>query len=238
MSEETVVRLEVFEGPVELLLYLVRKNELDVLDIPIGRLTDDYLAYLRASTDLQLDAAADFLMMAAVLVRLKVRALLPKPTDEDLATPQVSLEQILDAYRQFQSAAQILGQREKEQWQRFPRTGEEPRALTTESEDLMALTRAFSRLLARLKPQPQLSVLPPRIKIEDKITGLRQLLQEKIEIDFDEAVTGATLSELVITFLALLELVRLSEVRVEQREPFGPIRLCWRGENSNQLDNK
>ncbi len=237
MSEETLVRLEVFEGPVELLLYLVRKNELDVMDIPIGRLTDDYLAYLRSTSCLQLDAAADFLMMAAVLLRLKVRALLPKPAEEDLSTPQISLEQILDTYRRFQSAAQILAQREKEQWLRFPRPGEEPRSAVAESEDLILLTRAFSRLVARLKPQPKLTVIPPKIRIEDKITQLRQLLKERVEIDFDEAVSGATLSELVITFLALLELVRLGEVRVEQQVPFGTIRLRWWDRKGKQLDN-
>lgn len=225
MSEIAQVRLDIFEGPVELLLYLVRKNELDILDIPIARLTDDYLAVLRTSDRLNLEVAGDFLVMAAVLVRLKVRALLPRTGEEDLSTPQVSLEQILDAYRQFQSAARILAQREAEQRQRFPRRGESPPALPAEGEDIAVLTRAFSRLLARLKPEPRLTIAPREVRIEDQLARLRQLIAAREVVDFEEAVSGATLAEIVVTFLALLELVRLGEVRVEQTEDFGPIRL-------------
>lgn len=225
MEEETLVRLNVFEGPVELLLYLVRKNELNVLDIPVARLTDDYLAYLRSNPLLNLDAAADFMVMAAVLIRLKVRALLPRLAEEDLTTPQVTLEHILESYRQFQSAAQLLARREEEQRLRFPRKGETPRAKSAEQEDLALLTRAFSRLLARMKPQPRMTISPREIRIEDKIENLRLLVSQRSAIDFEEAVTGGTLTELIVTFLALLELVRLGEITVEQKEEFGPIRL-------------
>jgi segregation and condensation protein A len=228
MEDAALVRMDVFEGPVELLLYLVRKNELNVLDIPIARLTDDYLAYLRTSPALNLDTAADFMVMAAVLVRLKVRALLPRMAEEDLTTPQVTLEQILDSYRQFQNAAQILARREAQQRLRFPRKGESPRAKPAEQEELALLTQAFSRLLARLKPQPQLTIAPREYKIEDKIQSLRLLINKRMVVDFEEAINGATLTELIVTFLALLELVRLGEVTVEQQEEFGPIRLSRR----------
>jgi segregation and condensation protein A len=232
MEQEALVRLDIFEGPVELLLYLVRKNELNVLDIPIARLTDDYLAYLRSGSVRDLDTAADFMVMAAVLVRLKVRALLPRMADEDLSTPQVTLEQILDSYRQFQSAAQILARREAEQRLRFPRRGEPPRAKPAEQEDITLLTRAFSRLLAKMKPQPRLTITPREIRIEDKIATLRLLLSKRSVVNFEEAVTGATLTELIVTFLALLELVRLGEIQVEQTEEFGPIRLRRRSVES------
>ncbi len=223
--KETQVRLDIFEGPVELLLYLVRKNELDILDIPIARLTDDYLNILLTDDSLNLDAASDFLVMAAVLLRLKVRALLPRPPTEDLSTPQVSLEQILDAYRQFQRAARILAEKEADQRQRFPRRGETPPARLAESEDITILTRAFSRLLARLQTPPRVEIGPRRIRIEDKIAHLRQLLNEKPVLLFEEAVTGATITELIVTFLALLELVRLGEVHIQQEDTFAPIRL-------------
>jgi segregation and condensation protein A len=222
---ETLVRLEVFEGPLELLLYLVRKNELDVFDIPIARLTDDYLALLRGENLLSLDAASDFLVMAAVLLRLKTRALLPRTPEEDLTTPQISLEQIVDAYRSFQEAARHLATREAQQRQRFPRQGESPPPLLAESEDIALLARAFSRLLARLKPQPTVSIEPQRIKVGDKIAVLRNLLKDKESLTFEEAVTGATITELIVTFLALLELVRLGEVRVFQENAFAPILL-------------
>ncbi len=230
MGAETQIVLDLFEGPVELLLYLVRKNELDVLDVPIARLTNDYLTYLRTGTILNLDACADFMVMAAVLIRLKVRALLPRQPDEDLSTPQISLESILDSYRQFQEAARLLGQREAEQRLRFPRKGVQPPRRLTEREDLTLLTQAFSRLLARLKTAPVVTITPQEVKIEDKIERLRLLLKEEEVVDFEEAVNGVTLTELIVTFLALLELVRLGEVQVEQTEEFGPIRLIRRGQ--------
>jgi segregation and condensation protein A len=229
MSEDTIVRLDFFEGPVELLLYLVRKNELDVLDVPIARLTDDYLAFIRTHHGLNLDNAVDFLVMAAVLMRLKVRALLPHQPEEELSTPQISLEQILDSFRQFQQAARILAQREQDQRLRFPRPGIQPSVRLAEGEDLTQLMRAFSRLLARMAPAPAVTITPQEIKIEDKIEHLRLLLRQKDRVSFEEAVTGASLIELIVTFLALLELVRLGEVRVEQKDEFGPITLiCLR----------
>ncbi|MEO0005153.1 MAG: segregation/condensation protein A, partial [candidate division WOR-3 bacterium] len=99
-----------------------------------------------------------------------------------------------------------------------------------EGEDLALLTQAFSRILARLKTEPVVTITPQAVKIEDKIERLRLLLKEKGVVDFEVAVSGATLTELIVTFLALLELVRLGEVKVEQSEEFGPIRLIRRGE--------
>ncbi|MGQ9678118.1 MAG: segregation and condensation protein A [bacterium] len=223
MTEETIVRLEPFEGPLELLLYLVRKHELDVFDIPIAQLTDDYLTFLRTTDILNLDAASDFLIMAAVLLRIKIRALLPRPPEEDLSTPQVTLEQILESYRSFQQAARILAKKEDQQRQRFPRQGESPPPQLTESEDITLLARAFSRLLARLKPPTKVSIPNPQVKVADKLIVLRTLLREKECLTFEEAVTGATLLDLIVTFLALLELVRLGEISVKQEFAFAPI---------------
>lgn len=228
MMQDTFVTLEIFEGPVELLLYLVRKNQLDIFDIPIARLTADYLEILRTADLLNLDIASDFLVMAAVLLRLKVRALLPRPPEEDLATPEISLEQILDEFRSFQHAAHLLAQREAEQRARFPRRGAPPPAPPVESEEITILARAFARLLSRLAPPPTVTVEPQRIKVDDKITALRRLLEERGAVDFFSAVTGATLTEIIVTFLALLELVRLGVVRVEQPDAFAPITLRLR----------
>lgn len=223
MTEETFVRLEPFEGPLELLLYLVRKNELDVFDIPIARLTDDYLTLLRTAHLLNLDTASEFLVMAAVLLRLKARALLPRPPEEDLSPPPITLEQILESYRSFQQAARLLAKKEDQQRQRFPRQGESPPPPPAESEDITLLTRAFSRLLARLKPQSTVALPPPRIKVTDKLAHLRALLKENESLTLEEAVGGLTLLDLIVTFLALLELVRLGEITVTQESAFTPI---------------
>lgn len=219
------VRLEAFEGPVELLLYLVRKAELDVCDVPIGRLTDDYLAWIRGATELNMEAASDFVMMAAVLMRLKVRALLPRMKDEELDTPVVTLEQILDEFRQYRQAARLLSDKEAGMRQLWPRPGESLRAQAAESEDLLVLTAALKRVLARLEPPRKAEIAPPSVRLGDRIAALRRLLRERGGLDFEEAVTGDTLAEVIVTFIAVLELVRLGEVRVRQEAGFGTIRL-------------
>lgn len=217
-SNEPLVRLEVFEGPVELLLYLVRRNELDVGDIPIDQLTGDYLHYIRQATELNLEVAADFLVMAAVLVRLKVRRLVPAQDEEDTGTPGVTLEQILDDFRRYQHVAGVLGAKEAERRLMFPRFGEVcPRTAAT-SEDLAVLAMALQRVLARLAPERRITVEPRRIRIEDMFAALRRLLAGRRQATFEEAVAGRTLTEVIVIFLALLELVRLGEVRVRQHD--------------------
>jgi len=222
---KTDVRLDLFEGPVELLLYLVRKSELDVIDVPVGRLTDDFLVSVRQAHELDMESSSDFLIMAAVLLRLKARALLPRSPDEDLTTPTVSLEQILDEFRRYQQVARLLSDKESERRLLYPRAGESPRARLAESEDVVALTAAFKRVLAKLTPDRVAQIAPPKVRLEDKLADLRRLIRERKSVDFEEVVTGNTLSEVIVLFIAVLELVRLGELRVRQEAEFGTIRL-------------
>lgn len=215
-SSEPFIRLEVFEGPVELLLYLVRRNELDVGDIPIDQLTGDYLQYVRQVSELNLEVAADFLVMAAVLVRLKVRRLVPVQAEEDTDTPTVTLEQILDDFRRYQHVAGVLSAKEAERRLMFPRPGEICPKAPAASEDLTILALALQRVLARFTPERRIMVEPQRIRIEDMFAALRRLLVQQRQTTFEEAVAGRTLTEVIVIFLALLELVRLGEVRVRQ----------------------
>ena len=225
MTDPIEARLELFEGPVELLLYLVRKNELDIFDVPIGQLTDDFLSFVRDAADLNLEAAADFLLMAGVLLRLKMRRLLPRQADEELDTPTVSLEQILDEFRRFQSAAEALSEREEDRRRVFARPASGPLARFADNEELTVLTQAFQRVLRRLKAEAVVEVAPRRIRFEDKLGELRRLLRTRGSVDFEETLSGNTLTEAIITFIAILELVRLGEVRVRQDEQFGTITL-------------
>jgi len=209
-----------------LLLYLVRKSELDVLDVPVGRLTDDFLTSVRQARTLDMESSSDFLVMAAVLLRLKARALLPRsPGEEDLSTPTVSLEQILDEFRRYQRVAQLLSDKEAERRLLYPRTGESPRAKLAESEDVIALTAALKRVLAKLTPERAAQIAPPKVRLEDKIAELRRIIRERRSVDFEEVVTGTTVAEVIVLFIALLELVRLGELRVRQESEFGTIRL-------------
>lgn len=219
------VRLDLFEGPVELLLYLVRKNELDVADVPVGRLTDDFLATVRQAQKLDMESASDFLIMAAVLLRLKTRALLPRGPEEDLTTPTVSLEQIMDEFRRYQQVARLLSDKESERRLVYPRAGESPRARQAESEDVVALAAALKRVLAKLAPERVAQIAPPKVRMEDKIVDLRRVIRARKSVDFEEVVTGTTVAEVIVTFIAVLELVRLGELRVRQQAEFGTIRL-------------
>ncbi|MEO0082408.1 MAG: segregation/condensation protein A [candidate division WOR-3 bacterium] len=232
------VRLELFEGPVELLLYLVRKNELDVLDIPVGRLTDDFLGFVRAAVDLNLEAAADFLVMAGVLLRLKMRRLLPPKAEEDLSTPTVTLDQILDEFRRYQQAARVLSEKEQERRLMFPRPLVVLRDEAATQEEIMVLTLAFRRLLARLKPDRLVEVAPVRIRFEDKLAELRAFLHDRTKADFEEALASNTITELIIMFICVLELVRLGEIRIFQEEQFGRITLELRTETAGTVDSR
>ena len=219
------VNLDLFEGPVELLLYLVRKNELDVADVPVGRLTDDFLAAVRRARELDMESASDFLIMAAVLLRLKTRALLPPSPEEDLTTPTVSLEHILDEFRRYQQVARLLSDKESERRLLYPRAGESPRARQAEGEDVVALAAALKRVLAKLTPERVAQIAPPKFRLEDKIADLRRIIREHKSVDFEEVVTGTTVAEVIVMFIAVLELVRLGELRVRQQAEFGTIRL-------------
>ena len=214
-----------FEGPVELLLYLARKNEVDIFDVPIGRLTDDFLGFVQTTSELDIEKTADFLMMAGVLLRFKVRRLLPRPREEDLDTPTVTLEQILDEFRRYQQAAQLLSGREAERRQVFPRQATPPRRQLAENEELSALTAAFRQLLARASPERLVEVAPRQIRFEDKLADLRRLLRSRGKIRFEDAIGGGTVAEVITMFIAVLELVRLGEVAVRQDRQFGTITL-------------
>jgi segregation and condensation protein A len=230
------VRLELFEGPVELLLYLVRRHELSATEVPVARLTDDFLGSIRRASGLNMEAASDFLIMAAVLLRLKVRSLLPKNPDEDLATPTVTLEQILDEFRRYQHVAKLLSNRETERRLMYPRLGESPRSKLAESEDVVALTAALRRVLSRLGPERTARIAPPAVRLEDKLAQLRRLLNERQEVNFEEAVTGTTVAEVIVMFIAVLELVRLGEIRVRQEAEFGTIRLELRHQTAEATE--
>lgn len=223
------VRLGIFEGPVELLLWLVRRNELDVFDVPIGRLTDDFLAFVRSARNLNLESVSDFLVMSGILVRLKMRALLPRPKEEDLAAPTISLDQILDEFRRYQEAARSLADRETERRRFYPRPGGTvPKAPAAEREELSVLTAAFRRLLERAKPDRVVEVAPRKIRFEDILSDLRRLIRRKGRVAFEDALKGGTITELVVMFIAVLELVRLNEITIAQEEQFGTIALVAR----------
>lgn len=233
-SEPYVVHLANFEGPLDLLLHLIRREEMNIYDIPIARITEQYLAAIQDLADLDLDRASEFLVMAATLLRIKSQMLLPKPPritaeeeepaeEEDL---RAALVRQLVAYSRFKEAAELLREREREMLRVYTRGlfVEEPAGPPAlEGIDLADLVRAFQEIL---KEEWNWREVPrEEIPLREKIREIRfRLARAAGGVRFRDLFSrGGSRLEVVVTFLALLELMRQRQVRVVQRELFGEI---------------
>jgi segregation and condensation protein A len=232
------VRLDNFEGPLDLLLHLIKKNELNVYDIPIVLVTQQYLEYIELMQELNLDVAGEFLVMAATLIHVKSRMLLPRPdpTQEDpQEDPREALVRRLIEHQRFKAAAELLHERQTvraAQWTRHDAVvtaiaGEPPEP---EIEvDLFSLMAAFRAVLERAKQRPKVPLPAEQIPIETRIEQLLARLSETDACGFEDLFADVSApSGLIVTFLALLEMIRLKLVRVFQSVAFGPIRVYKR----------
>ena len=232
------VALDVFEGPLDLLLYLIRRDEIDIYDIRIERITSQYLAYLDMMKMLDLNIAGEFLVMAATLMVIKSRMLLPVETRpgeaEDAAAdidPRLDLVRQLIEYKKFKDAAGRLLERESIQAERFLYGGEVNHA-DPESRDARALgdiglfdlLTAFQEVLNRTPPEPLGHLDPIRWSVPDKMEDILSSIRQKREIAFSRLFHAHShRGEVIITFLALLELLRLRQVAMRQLAPFTEI---------------
>ncbi len=240
--EAIQLKLEVFQGPLDLLLHLIRKNALNIYDIPIALITEQYLAYLGVMEELNLDIAGEFLVMAATLIHIKSRMLLPRPEtaamaegDEFEEDPRESLVRRLLEHQRFKQAAELLKDKQAERAGEFTRPDARIEAIAGEKYepelevDLFSLLAAFRQVLARAKDRPSVPLPPEQISIEDRIDQLLARLSETEACGFEELFADAsTRGHLIVTFLALLEMIRLRLVRVFQQGGFGPIRVYKR----------
>ncbi|HIE10698.1 MAG TPA: chromosome segregation protein ScpA [Kiritimatiellae bacterium] len=226
------VRLEVFEGPLDLLLYLIRKNEVDIYDIPIEEITRQYMEYLDLMRMLDLNIAGEFLVMAATLMVIKSRMLLPpeeRDEDEEEEDPRWELVRQLLEYKKFKEAAGYLEQREAQQENVF--TPEEPGtlpppdpSLSLAGVNIFDLITVFNKALKRLPREDLREVFGETFTVADKLEELVQLTAKRRRLSlsslFDRMRSRV---EMVCTFLALLELMRVKQVRAIQERPFGEI---------------
>jgi segregation and condensation protein A len=236
--EQYPVRLEFFEGPLDLLLHLIKKNEINVYDIPIAVVTKQYLEYLELMEELNLDVAGEFLVMAATLIHVKSRMLLPRPdpTQEDPEEdPRDALVRRLLEHQKFKAAAELLHEREtirSAQWSRPDAAVREITDTPPEPElevDLFSLLTAFRGVLERARQRASVPLPPEQIPIEVRIEQLLGRLSETEACGFEDLFADVeTRSGLIVTFLALLEMIRLKLVRVFQSGTFGPIRVYRR----------
>lgn len=238
------VKLEAFSGPLDLLLHLIRKHEINIYDIPIALITRQYLEYLQIMKELNLSFAGDFLVMASTLIHIKSRTLLPQepspePGDEAGEDPRSELVRRLVEYQQFKEVAGRLSDQERlwrQVFQRDPEQGTPVREVLSEDVQVFDLLSALQEVLAQTAASPGLEFTPDTLTVQDRINSVIERLEETPALTFAALFEGETdRLTVIVTFLALLELVRMKLVRLTQVSFGGPIRitrtfLAWQSE--------
>lgn len=223
------VKIEIFEGPLDLLLHLIQKDDLDIYDIPISTITQEYLNYVEMLKELNLSVAGEFLVMAATLMQIKAKTLLPvDPNTEEGEgpDPRAELVQKLLEYQKVKEAASYLGQRYDVQRDVFyrgaPVFGHQDQVLDLA---LPKLFDAFQKLLDTAETSVR-EILVEEIPVEVRIREILDVLESRPFVSFSDLFPrGASRKTLVMTFLAMLELIRLKQVRVSQPANFGEIHI-------------
>jgi segregation and condensation protein A len=228
------VELDVFEGPLDLLLYLIKQDEVDIYDIPIVRITNQYMQYIDVMKMLDLNIAGEFIVMAATLMMIKSRMLLPveeRPEMEDEEDPRWDLVRQLVEYKKFKDAAAHLGELEVRQENMFSRSGEgiqlgpEP-DIALEDVSIFDLITAFNEALRKAPREELKEIFAERFTVAEKIDTILGVMRDKGKASLSRLLAGMTHRyEMVCTFLAILELIRLKQVRAKQSDHFGDIDL-------------
>ena len=238
MESDYKVKLEIFEGPLDLLLYLIKRDELDIYEISLERITRQYLEYLQAFKELNIDVAGEFVVMAANLIYLKSRSLLPvdqQPPEEDAEEddPRWDLIRQLIEYKKFKEAAAQLQVRQLEQERIFVRevVGSDPIAiapLRLGEVGIFQLISAFQNVIKRVDAREDLrEIFGEHFTVSDKIDWILRRVGDGVPLRFSELFASmASRVEIVVTFLALLELIRLRQVRATQTNPFDEIEIA------------
>jgi segregation and condensation protein A len=228
------VRLEMFEGPLDLLLHLIQKNELDITNIPIALITEQYLEYLKLMRVLNLDVAGEYLLMASTLLYIKSRILLPASYEEEEAEgedPRAELVRRLLEYQKYKEAAFQLEKRPMLDRDVFIRSNPMDKEEGGEEEkvevSLFELLEAFRKILERVKTEEFHEVILDHLSVEEKIQEIFSLLQrEKRSMAFHLLFPEqASRKVIIITFLAILELVKMKLIRIFQLAPFETLRI-------------
>jgi len=241
MEDPYKVRLEIFEGPLDLLLYLVRKDEVEIHDVSIERITKQYLTYMNAFKMLNIDLASEFIVMAANLMYIKSRTLLPKhdqpPADDaEEDDPRWELIRQLIEYKKFKEAAQFLEKRAYTQADLYPAQPEAahlpPTPTGMPEVGIFDLIRAFQKLLNKIHVQDLREIVDDRWTVADKIEYLLLVVPPGEAVRFTSLFAQATTrDELIVTFIALLELMKLRQLRITQNHLLSEI-VIYRNENT------
>lgn len=234
-NQDYKVKLEVFEGPLDLLWYLIKREEVDIYDVSLERITQQYLEFMEAFKALDLELAGEFIVMAANLIYIKSRTLLPvsvQPPEEEAEEedPRWELVRQLIEYKKFKDAAAQLHEREVAREALFSRVSEAQTALPERplgEVSVFDLINAFNGILKRLNQKEDLrEIFEENFTVSDKIELVLKLLSNGVPMLFTELFSGvASRAEIVVTFLAILELIRVKQVSAVQEVAFGEIML-------------
>src|SRR5437870_13212153 len=227
-TDQLRVTLGEFEGPLDLLLYLIRQDQVNIYEIPVARITDEYLRYLNLMKELDLTVAGDFLVMAAQLIELKSRMLLPRDplaAEEEVEDPRAELVNRLLEHEKFKAAAEVLWSRATVERAVFRRAEIETDKNNPEvAGGLFDLLTDFQKILARHKEEVMMEIEREEVTMAEMIDRLRNMVRSAGEVNLMKFFERAqSRRELVVAFLSVLELVRLSEISLKQRETFGEI---------------
>ena len=245
-----VVQLEQFEGPMDLLLHLIRRAQIDIADIFVSQITQQYLDIMRQAEELDMDVSSEFIAMAATLLEIKSRSLLPKPAkeveDEEYEDPEEALIRQLEEYNRFKQASDALRDMEQLGKQSFYKLPDEllpPEPvldLDGVSVDSLyealhaALKRSTQRVEEGIAPQ-QRRIMRDAFTVADRMGFIKQMLKQKRHARFEEFFDGdCTRGEVVTTFIAMLELMRLGRIQIVQKGSYEPIELSWRGKKGGE----
>jgi len=240
------VNLELFRGPLDLLLYLVRKHEVDILDLPVAAITDQYLEHLAVLEQLDINAVGDFLALAATLIEIKSQMVLPRAdeVEEEIDDPREELVQRLLEYKKFRDAASILEERSRAWQQHYPRLSDDrparshdPSEEPIQEVELWDLVSAFGRIMRATEAAKPSNIVYDDTPIHVYMTRIHARLMERGQVAFSSLFEpGMHKSTMIGIFLAVLELVRHHHVHVEQNQVFGEIWLMPDRQSSGPLD--
>ena len=229
------VKLDIFEGPLDLLLYIIKKNELDIFDIPIAKITEQYLEYLEYMRLLDLSIAGEFLVMAATLMHIKSKMLLPpdetQEEEEEMEDPRAELVRKLVEYKKFKEAAQDLKTLEEKRKEVYTRGFTDIENIASPDEmffevTLFDLISAFSKVLKEVPKEIFQEIIKDEFTVEQKVHDLYHMLVVESEISLNSLFEKAKNKlEIIAFFLAILELIRLKEIMIIQKKIFGEIKI-------------
>ena len=225
------IKLDIFEGPLDLLLFLVRKNEVDIYNIPIATITDQYLQYLEVMKSLNLDIAGEYLVMASTLILMKSRMLLPPDEEEQPAEPPIDLSKMLLEYQEIKNQALTLSERPLLGRDVFKREAVPEELQGPEEESFVELgifdlIEAFRKVLSGMRKEDIMAIDLERLSLTDRINEIMERLQAEKNLTFDDLLENArTRRRIIYTLLAILELMKLKAIRAFQVDSFGTIRV-------------